>query len=212
MATVFAQNVVEIAVRMLSGQKNTVNVWHMHNREGTNAPDVAAVEDFRNNWQDHVMPQMHSQVTLTDFVWRSLDPDDSNVGVVQPDPAKPVQGQRATTAMPPQVCWLVHKNTDNRPRGRRDGLSYLPGVTEADVDGNGLVVAAVKTAWDDALLAFWNGVTDDPAISSVDRELCVLETTPESRLPGTQPVTIGSRKVTSLTLDSVVATQRDRLR
>lgn len=212
MALVYSQNVIEIAVRAtISGQPH-VNVWHMRQAEGTNVGDGGAAQDFANNWQDHILNFLNNNYVLQDFAWRSLDPDDNNLGVIQPDPVKKTVGVGADDPMPAQVAFLIHKNTANRPRGRRDGRAYIGGVPEGVADGRGTVVAANVTAINGHLLDFWNGVTDDPIASDVDRELVVLETTPESRAPGTLPVIIGSRRVTSLTCDSLLATQRDRLR
>lgn len=208
MAIVYAEDVVEIAVEMTIGSSiPAVNVWHLEVSEGFGSGDVDAVNLFRDAWQDRVMPQLASAIQLHSFNWRSLDPDDNNVGTVQPNPAKPVIGGRDASMLPPNTAFLVHKNTTNRPRGRRDGRAYLPGVLESIVDNAGAIDSANIASMNTSLAGFFNDVDNGTTVF-----FCVLETTPLSRQKGTLPVTIGKRRVSSLTIDGKVATQRDRLR
>lgn len=213
MALVYSSNVIEIAVVHDYASKVAVNVWHMyHDQEIGDIGQENVVEDFRNNWQDHIMPELNEDVEIIRFDWRSLDEVDQGGGTVLPDPGKPLVGGVVGQGSPPQVAWLVHKNTSNRPRGRRDGRAYLPGVNEAEVFSGGGLAPAKVTTFDAALVDFYNGISDTSANWAGDSYPVVLETTPASRAPGTTPVVIDSRRVTSLSLDSVVATQRERNR
>lgn len=213
MAIVYSNNVIEIAVRMTYDTLPTVNVWHMFNdAELAGATKAQVVEDFRNNWQDHIMPRLNGGVALVDFVWRSLDQDDGSVGVVVPAAGKPLVGGQAAAGLAANSALLVHKRTSNRPRGRRDGRCYLPGALEGDVDTRGFVLAASRNTINTALTAFYNGISDSSANWGGDSYPVVLETTPASRTPGATPVVIGSRRVTSLVLDPRIGTQRERMR
>lgn len=213
MAIVYSANVIEIAVIQDYAGNRAVNVWHMyHDEEFTGPGNEEIVEDFRNNWQDHVTELQNEEVTVLRFEWRSLDLNDSTVGTVLPDGAKPTTGQVTGEGMSPNVAYLVNKNTTNRPRGARDGRMFLTGVNENVVNNAGVVDPAQRNVWDGYLADFYNGISDSAFGASGDRYPVVLETTAASRAPGTNPVTIDSRRVTSITLDNLVATQRDRLR
>lgn len=210
MAVVFVENVVEIVVAARYGLVPIVSVWHMYSEEEGVVNDEALVQDFANNWQDHIVPQLSQAYDLDAFEWRSLDPDDTNAGVILPDPLKPVTGITPVgDAAPGNVAALVHKNTSNRPRGRRDGRCFLPGVTEGQVGPDGTLSNAAIDGYNAALEDFYNGVTDSSGVGAATN-IRVLETTPASRAPGNQVVVIGSRVVSSLSIDPIVGTQRDR--
>lgn len=213
MAVVYSENIIEIAVVQDFAGKPAVNVVHMwfDSELGTDTMEDV-VGDFRDNWQDHMMDLQVATASIIRFDWRSLDPSDSSVGTIQPDSAKALVGQRAGLAGTPNQAYLIHKNTDSRPRGRRDGRIYLAGVGEGDVESSGLIDAGFVTLANTALASFYNGISDTSGSASGDRYPAVLETTPASRTPGTQTVTIGSRRITSFTIDPLLATQRDRLR
>lgn len=213
MAVVYSDNVIEISVVMSHSSMPTTNVWHMwFDAELGTDTMTDVVGDFRDNWQDHIMNMLTDNVTVDEFRWLSLDEGRPGAGSIAPDPLKPLIGGLETPSMPPNVAQLVKKNTSDRPRGRRDGRSYLPGVAELSVDAQGLFGApdlAGRNGW---LADFYNGISDTSGSGSGDRYPCVLETTALSRDPDAPPQTIGSRRVTSLTMDPRVATQRDRLR
>lgn len=211
MALVFAQNVIEIAVTATFQGRPHVNVWHMESVESSTQNDEEVVRDFANNWQDHMMAQVTNGYSLQAFDWRSLDPDDSNVGSVSPDSAKRLVG--AITGNPASIntCFLIKKQTANRPRGKRDGRCYISGVPETAIDGVGAVLGTVVTAWNTELQAFLDGVSDGGIINP-SKWPVVLEAPPESRVPGSTPVTVGKRRITSLVLDPIAGTQRDRMR
>lgn len=209
MAIVYSQNVIEIAVKAeVSGQPH-VNVLHYVNDEA-DGTDLSKVEDVRNNWQDHMMLNLHSSYQLKEFEWRSLDPDDTNVGVVLPDPTKPMGGGIAGESMPPNCAFLIHKRTENRPRGRRDGRMFISAVPEAAMDSRGTVNSTWVNDIQANLNSFWNGTTDAPG-AGAGSYMCVLETTPESREKSPFEVIIGKRKVSALALDPLASSQRDRL-
>lgn len=215
MAKVFSQDVIEIAVLGHIGTHSTVNVWHLRATEAPDHLDEDHAEVFRQSYQDLIVPLATPDWFLDGFTWVSLDPDDANAGELAPLTTEPVRGEMTGASAPPNVCALVQKITPNRPRGRRDGRAYLPGVRETDVDVNGKFDAPTLTTYNNALSNFYAAVDDAGVAEGTTewlRHFVVLETTPESRIPGTQEVIINSRRVTSLKLDPIVATQRNRLR
>lgn len=213
MSVVFSPGVIEIAVIQTVSGRPAVNVWHLRHDEEFASPETqAVVEDFRDNWQDHVLLCVSASVALLRFEYRSLDPADSTVGVVEPDPLKNLVGQESLPAAPPNVALLVKKNTGARPRGRRDGRSFLPGPNEGVIGNDGVLDPGFVAGCDAALADFYDGISDSSLDWTGDVYPVVLETTPASRAPGTASVTIGSRRVNSITMDPLVSTQRDRLR
>lgn len=213
MAIVYSPNIIEIAVHHTYNGKDAVNVWHMwFDAEFGTDTKTAVVRDFANNWQDHMMGLMNFSATVTRFDWRSLD--DGELGTLAPDPAKDTTGGTgaATSGMSPNVALLVHKVTSDRERGQRDGRSFLVGADESVTLPNGSLEPTYVTAAQALLDSFLSGVSDISGGGAGDRYPAVLNTTPASRAPGSTPVTISSRRVTALTIDPVVSTQRDRLR
>lgn len=216
MAIVFASNVIEIAAVHTYAGRTAVNVWHMYHVPELGSDDKAlVVQDFADNWQDHVLQGLDSGVVIQSFEWRSLDPDDGSVGTHTPNTGKPGTGQVIGAGAPPNAALLVHKNTTTRPRGRRDGRSYLVGVAEAETNEDGTLSGTFLSAMNGHLADFYSGISDTATVwggAAGDQYPVVLETTPASRAPGDTAVTINSRRVRSITLDPMIATQRDRLR
>lgn len=212
MARVYAQNVIEIAVVADYSGTPHVSVWHMYGEESADTSDESVAQDFANNWQDHIVPMLVNNMTLQRFEWRSLDPDDQNVGTIVPDAAKPFVGPIAGEAAPIHVTYLFHKRTANRTRGKRDGRCYLSGVPEANVDELGMLLPAAVASWNTAWQDFLDGTSDASGAFTTPRYPVVLETPPEARVPGEQAVVVPIRRITAITCDEKVATQRDRLR
>lgn len=213
MAIVYAPRTVEIAVIHTIQNRPAVNVWHLQSsEEWWPAEAEAMVEDFRNNWQDHMLDLVASDLQLQRFEWRSLDENDGTVGVVNPDPAKSLVGQAGGSSMPPNSAVLIRKNTSNRPRGARDGRSFLAGAPLPNIFEDGTYNSTYIATANAALQAFYDGISDTGTWTNNGRYPVVLETTAASRAPGSQPVTVNVRRVTSITLDPLLSTQRDRLR
>ena len=211
MAVIFSPDVIEVAVIGTLGGRQHVNVVHLRNDEA-GGNDESKARDLLNNWQDHMLKLQTNSYQLVRAEWRSIDRDDNNVGTLMPDPAKAVAGTNAAEGAPPNVALLIHKVTQNRPRGRRDGRIFLSGVPEAQIANNGGLEAPWLASRQADLDAFVSGVNDAGWAGNSGSGLVVLETTPDSRVPGTHEVDLTSRAVTSLVLDPKVATQRDRLR
>lgn len=211
MALVFAQNVCEMAIKATYAGRPHVNVLHFFNDEGA-VSDAGKARDVLNAWQDHILSFLQSAYVLNSADWRSLDPDDQNSGTLTPDPAKNQAGTQAAPGAPPNVAYLIRKQSENRPRGRRDGRIFLGGVNENAVTDAGVIIPEFFDAINVDLGEFIDSVNDDVFGAGGGSGLCVLETTPASRAPGTQQVTVSSRPIIGLAVDQLVSTQRDRLR
>lgn len=212
MAVVYSQNILEIAVVGTYASRPHVNVWHLYSEETADHNDELAVRDFANNWQDHMMDRVSNQLKLERFEWRSLDPQDTNVGTLTPDPLKPVAGASAAVPTTPNVALLIRKRTTNRPRGARDGRMFLAGCLEDQVDARGTLLQTFVDGFNADLQLFLDGISNENATAGQVMWPAVLETTVQSRAKGTHEVTLASRRVTSITVDPLVSTQRDRLR
>lgn len=211
MAIIFSQDIIEVAIKARYAGRPVVNVIHMFNDE-SGGSDQSKVEDLRDNWQDHILPPLNAEYVLDVFEWRSLDPDDANAGTVAPDPGKPTVGGAISQGMPPNVSYLIHKVTINRPRGKKDGRIYLPGVGEPATEEDGALLPSQLTAWAAILDDFLAGVNDTDFAVGSGSYMAVLEIPPEARVAGTQPVNVDHRGVGQLVMDARLATQRGRLR
>ena len=211
MAEIYVQNGSEIAIKATYAGREVVNVLHFVNDEAA-VSDADKARDILNAWQGQVMSVLDQSYVLTGAVWRSLDPDDTNQGTLAPDNTKPLTGWKTGTGSHPGVAMLVKKVTNNRQRGQRDGRMFLAGVPAVNVQESGALTSDLLGEANTAMAAFLDAVNDDAFGVGGGSGLIVLNTTPESRLPGSTPVTLGYRTVGSLVVDPKVATQRDRLR
>lgn len=211
MAIIYADQVTELAIEATYAGRPVVNVLHFVNDESA-VNDATKAKDFLDNWQDHIVGGFDQALTLTGARWRSLDRDDLNQGTLTLDQAKPLGGSVAGTGAPPNVALLVKKQTENRQRGQRDGRMFLAGVPGANLFDDGSLSGAFRTSMQTRMNDFLNGVNDTDISQAAWSGLVVLNTTPASRLPGSGEVDLTYRRVSALTVDAKVASQRDRLR
>jgi hypothetical protein len=126
-----------------------------------------------------------------------MDGDDGTVTV----------GTRATPGESPQVALLVKKLTGLAGKSFR-GRSYFPFVPESEVDDAGDVDSVVLAAIQTALATFLAGMTTDGTpMYLLHRNL--IDHITKLPVPGSAPQ---PTLVTSYVAESVVATQRRRLR
>lgn len=108
-----------------------------------------------------------------------------------------IGGSTSGDVAPPNVTWLVRKNTALGGRAGR-GRLYLPGVREELIDNGGIIAAtnvtAMQTEFDDFLIA----------VGAANLNLVVLH---QAGSPITEPTPL-----TSMVVEGRVATQRTRLR
>lgn len=100
----------------------------------------------------------------------------------------------------PQNCAaLIRKRTDLAGRRGR-GRLYVPGVTETEVSGIGVIAGTYLNTWQTAANAFLGDLV------SLDAQMHVLH---RSEGAGVEPV---PTPVVALVVDDLIATQRQRLR
>lgn len=213
MALILSPGVIEIAVVQVYAGRPAVNVWHMWRSdevEPDNLDQEGVARDFADNWQDHMLDLVTTDLQVIEFRWRGLSSSSSPSGTLLPDPAKQTVGGVVGQGASPQVALLVEKKT-SRPRGKRDGRSYHVGVPEDAVFSGGVILAASVTSWNTQLQLFLDG-TSDVGTGVTDHYPVVLEVPAEARVPGTQEVVVSHRRITGLSLDARIATQRRRNR
>lgn len=103
-------------------------------------------------------------------------------------------GGRSANMLTQNTAYLVHKNTAATGRGKR-GRMYLPGVPDDKVSNAGVIAGGEVDDWNLLLGDFFD---------SFPPEFLVVNHGPTTGS--------GSDPITDMTLDTVVATQRRRLR
>jgi hypothetical protein len=150
-------------------------------------------ETLFGHWADDIMPRVTSFVVLTSVSVK--------FGPVATGPTGEFAGTEAGgaggQATSPNVAALIHKNTAFGGRAGR-GRMYIPGLQESDLNEAGNLDSGAVTAWQASLLAFLVSVTGDNLDPVVLHGVGSPLSTPSP--------------ITSLTIDSKVATQRRRLR
>lgn len=149
---------------------------------------------------NNVFDEVSNQITLVQTeVYFQIDPlpDPPVVGIY----ADGGVGADALSIVPQNTAFLCHKRTNYGGRGGR-GRFYLPGVQESQVDNVGVVISGKVTALNTRLAA----MLTDLAAFSPSLGMFVLHDSAGAHAADPP------RQVTSLTCDSVVATQRRRLR
>lgn len=209
MAIIFSEGVTEVAISHSVSGRSAVNVWHIRKDPFDVSDALGSATDVLNNWQDHIIPLLTSNVTLLGAAWRSLDRSSGISGFLLPDGDKPDVGEQAGAASPPNVCWLIRKQVDTRGRGERNGRCYVSGVEEAGVDAAGVVGGDYPMLWSDALDDFYSGVTTSGLSGA---EVVTLVIPKAARVKGDTEFDVESNVVSRLELDGKVATQRKRLR
>lgn len=141
----------------------------------------------------NVMSGLSNAVTYRRFTMRT------QAGLVR-DLAVNVVGGETDPCAPYSVAYLVKKTTV-MPGRRHQGRMYLPGVAETDVDSAGILAPALFTSLQTVLTAFL------AEFGARNFAPMILHTSDENGLPEAVPTF-----VSGLSLDSRVATQRNRLR
>jgi len=156
------------------------------------SPSQAAI-DAREAWADNMLPVLNSAISLSLPSVKFGPTATGPTGTASGGGA----GGGATPGMSPNVAYLIHKATIFGGRAGR-GRMFVPGVAESSVNQAGDVDGGSVTALQgavDALIADLNTAGMIPVL-----------------LHGAaSPLTVPST-ITTMTVDSRVATQRRRLR
>lgn len=143
--------------------------------------EQAALDDFRDTIVAELKPRVQEDWDLDKVVMLSSQPKTA---------AGSTTGGLTGALCPPNVSWLIHK----RPGAGRLGRMYLPGVTEAVVDGNGDITGSTVTAMNTAL--------DDWLTALTSASLRIS-------MRGSEDI---DDLINELRVDTKIATQRRRLR
>jgi hypothetical protein len=213
MAILVVDDVLEVTAYGTIGGRAWASVWGMTNgagllNSGTEIEEV--VRDFADNFQDHILLALCSSVSLSGYRYLSLNSSDGQTGLMAPSSGKRTSGANTDAALPPNCAFLVRKQGSGG-RGARSGRAYLPGVPEGVVDNEGNIDAGLIDDTNGHLQAFLDGVSDT-GNSGGNRYPVIVHRPPGAREPGPQVVQGSSTRITSLTVDPRLGTQRRRLR
>ena len=116
------------------------------------------------------------------------------------------QGTADGTALPSNTAYLIRKRTGAAGRRGR-GRVYVPGCGEGQVDNLGMVDATHLGVLQDAADTWWGYCNVDPEVPGLP--LLPMVILHRSEGAGVEPA---PTPITSLQVDNMVATQRQRLR
>lgn len=216
--------VCRYAVNASSQGRPIVNVLDMRiDTTGTGTDRVVAIEDqaeiILNAWSDHIMPRLTNEYNALSVSWVDLDEPDGSTGstVIGGDETWPQFGSLTTPSLVSNTSVLVRKNI-RRTRDTRNGRMYIAIIDEDSTasDTPNTLSGAQQTAWNAALASFLSSINQDGIITPpvYDSRLCVVHVTVYVEGPSGLPVPAEgvSNDVSTLTVDSRLATQRRRLR
>lgn len=155
--------------------------------------DVATA--FATAWDDEMAERQSDAYTLVEV--NAFN--ETTIGSA----AASIDGGASSEQTPPNTAVLVEKVTATRgPRGR--GRVFLPGyMPESEVNDAGVIDPGTVTAIQANVTAFYGALLADTAID----QLVIIQNAEGISSPLDPPP-----EVTALTVDAVVATQRNRLR
>lgn len=181
--------------------KPAINVHFVLERTPSTPVDdgvlLAAANSFHSALDTYWEPEMGSEwqvdnITATD--WSDIDGSQ-----ITTDEALPIVGTEVSEEIPASVALVVSHRTDYTGRSRR-GRTYLPGLTEGNVGGNGVDAGAVTAA-----ATYMESV--DTLLASEDLDMVVYSLWSQ----GVERVTPLPTLITSRIINSRVDTQRRRL-
>lgn len=174
-------------------------------------------EHIITGWNNHILPLLVNDINLNSVSWVDLDTLDGETGTAVQAGAilLPKNGTVTTPGLPGNVSALVAKQAPGGGRNARNGRWYLAGIPEAytgDSPPNNLIAANV-TALNNALESFRDTVNGAFGAPQYTANIVVLHTANQAA-PGQPPdiEAVGDNVVTAMTVDSLLATQRRRLR
>lgn len=168
----------------------------------TDPADIAGI--LANSWRTFLNDAYSNDIVL-DAVRVKFGPS------IDGPFAEVTSGERGTltgTSGPPQVSYLMKKNTTAGGRGG-GGRMYIPGLSEELVSENGHIQSGTVTDLD----AAWGSWLE--SISTSAGTMVLLHAFGTRQASDGSTVTVPAKaptNVTSLTCDGTVATQRQRLR
>lgn len=164
----------------------------------------ALTAELHDAFGDIVMPFLSTEATLTQTEVAFVNPS-SNIPVLGVD-STPRVGGTSGAMLPQNSALLVHKRSAAPGRIGR-GRLYLPScLREAQVDNKGIIAALEVSGLQTPISSWLTRVANNTAPAGVDKDMVILHTVTPAN-PALTPTV-----VTSLVVDSLIATQRRRLR
>lgn len=203
MATQNAPGILQVELKMLQGNTNMSNIFHVDNGGGvvwtrTNMDSIAGV--FQTWFQNSASAQMSSSVTLIDKVLTDLT-SLAGLRVVYGEETPPA-GQLTSPALPPNVTFATRLNIALRGRGT-SGRIFWPGLTEEQITFDTLS----KTTADLIVSAMDNLIAAIPAAVPGAALVVLSRYSAGVKRPNGVGIPVVSASYSDLTLDS----QKDRL-
>lgn len=171
-------------------------------------------------WADEICELLVDDYTATSVSWLDLSSLNGSVGQTSIGPGTdfPKAGEDITNPMPGSVAYRVLKNTTPQ-RGQRQGRMYLVGVPEnaTTTTAPNNVSSATVTAWNTKLAAFLSAINvgTSQVPPAYEARLGVIHTHVDKVDPDDPSTWVlvyeGSSLVNSLTMGSLLGTQRRRL-
>jgi hypothetical protein len=191
------------------GEPAITTIGHDFNGQvGTNAATATAIADA---WQTIVVPSMSNVIRYLGVSAR--------IGVAGSEPIvidinRSVNGNNPQAAVPRNTAMLVRKRTGRGGRRGR-GRMFVPGIVfETDVDQAGLYTSSVLVGWQNLFNSLYDQlvtIAGGPVLLHDDQVITSYSSVTGKPVYG--PFDPGPpNDITSLTVDSRVATQRRRLR
>jgi hypothetical protein len=193
------------------------NVMDISVEGDTVHPRDMVIDDFNMHicgyWQDTALARYSSLTAFNGAAWIDQNDVSGRTGHLGPAGGHPTHGSLNGPFAPPNVSVLVRKQTASH-RGQRGGRTYIGDTQESAADDRGNLAAGTVTATDTAMNAFRTAVAgynlEGFDIAQIAAVRVVHVHKPDKLDPSTW--TWSSTDVSSFSTDTMVATQRRRLR
>jgi hypothetical protein len=178
---------------------------------------LGCVDATAKAWQDNIMPALANPITFLGGHYLDLDSLGGVSGDFGPHAGSPIAGAFSPQMASPNNAYLVTKHTPHTRR-QRSGRTYLPGVSETNVDTAGIIDSGTQTYINGKLSSFLSALNNVASVThpatTAWRVVHIVgyDGVPAPGYPNGRPNAWNSTDVSSATVDPKVATQRRRLR
>ena len=187
---------LQVSLKGVTQGHRWATVWHFQELGATPADAETAAQSVVDTFGAEVMPVVSAAVQLESADYADLSSLSGLSGSVVPT-AGTITGGGSGTAVPPNAAVLIKKIALGT-RSQRNGRSYQVGVDEAATTADGALTSGAQGVWQTAYEDWID------ALQLVDLGIVVLSKSGAS--------SGDVRTVLELQVDSLLATQRRRLR
>jgi hypothetical protein len=196
----FGQAVYEMR---LTGDSEPIVVTMGHDLDNALGDYEDAASVLYQYFTSYMCFELSNQYTVT-AVSLYVGQDGGPPALFEFAPSSPVVGPSTGTPLPQNCAVLVRKRTSSAGRRGR-GRIYMPGIAESEVNPAGVIGTTTRNNWQTAA-ENWFEACRDGADTFVAYPMVVLH---RSEGAGVEPP---PTVITALEVDTVIATQRRRLR